>query len=131
MLDTDVTDVEKALVRAAVLASHVLQEPKGACSIPAGARSELTPVQEYMLLQVIRASEMRAVAAVELKRFGLTMCIVTPSRTYYFRARDANETYAWIDAVNRIRAEDAEARSGALPQQLQGMHMHGLSLIHI
>lgn len=78
-----------------------------------------------MLLQVIRASEMRAVAAVELKRFGLTMCIVTPSRTYYFRARDANETYAWIDAVNRIRAEDAEARSGALPQQLQGMHMHG------
>lgn len=59
---------------------------------------------------------------VDFKRVGLTVGIVTPERTMYIRSTNLQETYAWIDAVNHIRALHQDT-VGDLAQQVGAVHL--------
>ncbi|KOS14387.1 hypothetical protein Malapachy_3742 [Malassezia pachydermatis] len=59
--------------------------------------------KEYTLHSVIQAKEMRTVAPVELKREGVSICIVTQDQTLYLRASEPRQTNVWLDDLERTR----------------------------
>lgn len=71
--------------------------------------------EEYELLHVIHAGEIRVVVPLELKRIGLTIGIVTHDRTLYIQAPIPSETYEWAAAIERVRIQAGGAR---LPAQI-------------
>lgn len=76
--------------------------------------------REYRLLKVINASEIRAVAPVDFKRVGLSIGIVTAERTVYIRAPSQDETYAWIEDINRMRCQHD---ASGLVQPIHALHL--------
>lgn len=71
--------------------------------------------KEYRLVNVLNVSQMHSIASLEMKRFGTVICIVTPDRTWYFRARDQHDTSAWLNALHHVQGHTPEQHLVAAP----------------
>ena len=71
--------------------------------------------KEYRLVNVLNVSQMHSIASLEMKRFGTVICIVTPDRTWYFRARDQHDTSAWLNALHHVQGHTPEQHLVAVP----------------
>lgn len=88
----------------------------GSCSVLHGLHTTRTKRfvladQEYELLHVIHASDIRAVVPLEVKRIGLVIGIVTHEQTLYIQAPIPSDTYEWAAAIGRVQTQAGTPQS--------------------